>query len=170
MSSSSIFEGGLVPINPNYWSSHLAGSAYYDESPQLKDKVSRPLENIKNVKIYLKTSQSDVEYQDRAWTAAKDTIVVNLMAKLGGRPGPFFNGHYTNLCDDKYVNEEIQTVMTLNDQEKVNLRIFQSVAIQKNIDPDMVVGTGLFRQFVPEYMKNDLCNLPDRLERPPTAL
>ena len=157
MSSSSVFVDGLVPINPNYWSSHWAGSIFYDELPQLKDKVDT-LENIKNVEIYLETSQSDVEYRDPAWTATTNTMVVNLMAELGGQPGAFFSGHYANLCADKYVNEEIQRAMTLNDEEKVNLRIFQSVAIQKNIDPDMVQGTGSFREFVPDYMKKICVN------------
>lgn len=170
LSSSSFFAEALIPGNPNYWPAHMLGSSIYDESPDLKDRMSRPIENLKGIEFYLETSQSDVQYRDRLWKVKRDTAIVNALCEYGGHPGAVVSGRLANMYADQYVDEQMETRISLTKEEEINLAIFKDVAINQNIDPEVVVGTGLFRQFVPEYMKNDLCNRPDRLERPSTAL
>ena len=92
-----------------------------------------------------------------------------MLCEYGGQPGAIASGRVANMFAEEYDKEHEYTVTNLSLEEKANLEIFKTVAIKKNIDPNTVAGTGLFRQFVPENMKGDLdpCNQPDR-ERPKT--
>lgn len=53
----------------------------------------------------------------------------------------------------------VETSLTLNNQEKLNEKIFKQVAQDKGLDPNSVRGTGVTREFVPDFMKVDLCDL-----------
>jgi len=46
------------------------------------------------------------------------------------------------------------------------LEIFKQTAREQNIDDSKVWGTGLMREFVPDYMQEDICNRPERNSRP----
>jgi hypothetical protein len=58
------------------------------------------------------------------------------------------------------MNEMVETSLTLNNQEKLNYRIFKQVALDQGLDPSTVRGTGLTRESVPYFMKVDLCDRP----------
>jgi hypothetical protein len=60
-----MFVKGLVPFNPRRWPAFIAGSSLSSDMPELGTKIRTPLENIRVVKEYLETSQSDVQYRDR---------------------------------------------------------------------------------------------------------
>jgi len=50
-------------------------------------------------------------------------------------------------------------------QEKLNLEIFKQVAREQGVNVDTVRGTGVTREFIPEYMKGDICDRPDQNAR-----
>ena len=118
---------------------------------------------MKTVEFYLESSQSDTPYRDRLQKVMRHTAYVNLLCEAGGQPGAIASGRVANIFVQEYDDECIRTVTNLTLEEKANVEIFKSVAIKKNIDPNIVAGTGLFRQFVPEDMKKDLdlFNPPD---------
>lgn len=51
----------------------------------------------------------------------------------------------------------------MNQQEELNFEIFKQTAGEQNMD---VCGTGLAREFVPEYMRGDICERPERNSSP----
>lgn len=162
----SFFAEALIPVNPVYWPAYYAGSAFRDEGPELNDKLNRFASNLERMEDYLVTSKSDVQYRDRAWTVAGHTAKVNLMCEVYGQLSAFVSGHYANKIADNYTDEIIEVDADLTFIEKANLELFKSVAKDKGFDPDEVRGTGLFREFVPDFMKEDMCNQPKRFARP----
>lgn len=64
------------------------------------------------------------------------------------------------------MDEMVETEITKNLQEELNLEIFKTVSREKSLDPKEVRGAGVIREFVPEYMKEDICTRPERNERP----
>ena len=64
------------------------------------------------------------------------------------------------------MDEMVQTALTLSNTEKLNNKIFQQVALEKRIDPNTIRGTSINREFVPDVMKGDLCDRPERNARP----
>ena len=44
--------------------------------------------------------------------------------------------------------------------------MFKQTAREQNMDSSKVQGTGLARQFVPNYMQEDICNRPEQNSRP----
>jgi len=65
-----------------------------------------------------------------------------------------------------YMNEMVETEITKNQQEKLNLEIFKQTAREQGIDVSEVRGTGLMREFVPNFMQEDICERPERNARP----
>ena len=97
---------------------------------------------------------------------AEDTSKINLAAELGGDVGSFMAGAVSNKIAEKYMDEMIETALTTNIEEELNLEIFKQTAREQNMDVSEVQGTGLAREYVPEYMKGDLCERPERESRP----
>ena len=161
-----MFAEALVPINPIRWPSFTAGSTLSSDMSELGDKIKTPLENLVVAKEYLETSQSDIQWRDRFWQVTEDTTKINLSCELGKEPGSFGAGVLSNKIADGYMNEMVQTSLTLNKQEKLNDRIFKQVALDQGLDPNTVRGTGVTREFVPDFMKADLCDRPERNARP----
>ena len=64
------------------------------------------------------------------------------------------------------MEEMVETEITKNLQEELNLEIFKTVSLEKDLDPKEVCGTVVIREFVPEYMKEDIWTRPERNERP----
>lgn len=60
----------------------------------------------------------------------------------------------------------VENTVSINKQEELNLQIFKQTAKEQGIDPNKVYGTGVAREFVPEYMKGDICERPERNSRP----
>jgi hypothetical protein len=161
-----LFAEALVPINPTRWPAFLAGSASASDMSELSEKLRTPFENLVVAKEYLETSQSDIQWRDRIWQVAQDTTTINFSCELGKEVGSFGAGIASNKIADGYMNEMITTCATLTNQEQLNKQIFQQVAREKGLDPDIVRGTGVAGEFVPSFMKGDLCDRPERNARP----
>ena len=164
--SSSIFAEALVPINPYRWPAFTAGSAMASDMPDVKDKLVTPLDNLRVAKEYLETSQSDIQWRDRFWKVAQDTAKINLASELGGDVGSFGAGAVSNKIADRYMDEMVDTEVTKNEQEKLNFEMFKQTAREQGIDVSEVRGTGLMREFVPDFMREDICEHPEQNLRP----
>lgn len=71
-----------------------------------------------------------------------------------------------NKIADNYMNEMVETEVTKNLNEELNMEIFQVRAKENQRDPNTVSGMGTIRQNVPEYMQGDICDRPKINERP----
>ena len=111
--------------------------------PDLTGKLTTPFNNIVSASEYIETAQSDIQWRDRVWKVAEDTATINGLCEFGGDLGAFTAGTVANKIAEGYTDEAIQTLVTLNDQEKLNFEIFQQTARDKNIDPASIRGTGL---------------------------
>lgn len=126
-----MFADALIPANPVRWPAFVAGSSISSQSPELGDKITTPLDNlvvVKELKEYLETSQSDVQWHDRLWQVAEDTVTINAASELGKDPGAFAAGVLANKRAGQYMNEMVETGATLNNQEKINNQFFKQVA------------------------------------------
>jgi len=155
-----------VPINFHRWPAFAAGSAMASEMPEIKDKLQTPLANLQVAKEYLETSQSDNQWRYRFWKLIKDTTAINIAIETSGDIGAFGAGAASNKIADGYMNEMVETEITKNQQEKLNLEIFKQTAREQGIDVSEVRGTGLMREFVPNFMQEDICERPERNARP----
>ena len=114
---------------------------------------------------YLTTSQSDIQYRDRAWEVVEDTLLINFMAQLN-EAGSFTSGVVANKIAKRYMDKMIETEISKTDQEALNFRIFQETARENGRDPSKIRGTGTIRENVPDNMKEDICKRPERNSRP----
>ncbi len=156
----------LIPLNPRRWPAFDAGSAVASESPEIIDKVLNPLDNLRVAVEYLETSKSDVQWRARFWTVCEDTLTINTACEVGGDAGSFMAGVSSNKIAEKYMDEMIDNQISTNKQEELNFEIFKQVAREQGVNVDTVRGTGLTREYVPEYMKGDIFDRPDRNARP----
>jgi len=164
--SSSIFVKALAPINPVRWPAFTAGSSMASDMPDLKDKLQTSLDNLRVAKEYLETAQSDIQWRDHFWKVAQDTTAINLASEMGDVVGSFGAGAASNKIVDGYMEEMVITEATKNQQEKLNLEIFKQTAREQGKDVSKVRGTGLTREFVPDFMQEDICDRPERNSRP----
>ena len=164
--SSSIFAEALAPINPRRWPAFTAGSSMASDMPEIKDKLQTPLDNLRVAKEYLETSQSDLQWRARLWQVAQDTTTINIASELGGDVGSFGAGAASNKIADGYMAEMVITEATKNPQEKLNLEMFKQTARDQGKDVSKVRGTGVMREFVPDFMQEDICERPERNARP----
>lgn len=161
-----LFAEALVPINPHRWPTFVAGSALANDMPDIGDKIKTPLDNLLVAKEYLETSQSDIQWRDRFWKLTEDTVTINSYCEFGDDSGSFLAGAMSNKIADGYMDEMIETCATLTKQEKLNNEFFKLVAKDQGMDPSSVRGTGVTREFVPDFMRGDLCDRPERNARP----
>lgn len=133
--------------------------------PDLTDKLETPFDNLRVAKEYLETSQSDVQWRDRFWKIAQDTVSINIASELGVDGGSFIAGAASNKIADGYMAEMIETQVTKNPQEKLNLEIFKTASKQGK-DISKVRGTRLTREFVPDFMQEYICERPERNASP----
>ena len=164
--SSSIFAEALAPINPRRWPAFMAGSSMSSGIPASKDKLQTPFNNLLIAKEYLKTAQSDTQWRYRFWKVAEDTATINIESEIGGDVGSFGAGTASNKIADSYMAEMVITEATKNPQEKLNLEMFKQTAREQGIDASEVRGTGLTREFVPDFMQEDICERPEQNARP----
>ena len=64
------------------------------------------------------------------------------------------------------MEKRVNTELTLNSVEELNLKIFQQEAEKFGFSSENVRGTGVFREFVPQNLQSDLCDRPPRDSRP----
>ena len=64
------------------------------------------------------------------------------------------------------MDEMVITEVTKNSQEKLNLEMFKQTAREQGIEVSEVRGTGLGREFVPDFMQEDIPERPERNSRP----
>lgn len=134
--------------------------------PELGDKLQNPLDNLRVAKEYLEMAHSDIPWRANFWQIVEDTVSINMASELGGEVGSFGAGAMSNKIADGYMNEMVETVVSINQQEELNLAIFKQTAREHGIDADKVRGTGVFREFVPDYIKVDICGRLVRNSRP----
>lgn len=164
--SSSIFVEALVPVNPRRWPAFTVGSAMASDMPEIQDKLKTPFNNLLVAKEYLETAQSDLQWRARLWQVAQDTTTINIASEQGDDVGSFVAGAASNKIADGYMTEMIDTEVNKNNQEKLNLEMFKQNAHEQGKDDSDVRGTGLTREFVPDFMKEDICERPERNARP----
>ena len=98
------------------------------DMPDITDKFKIPLANLLVAKEYLETAQSDLQWRDRAWEVAEDTIwKINSASEMGGDVGSFVAGAVSNKIADGYMNKMVGTEVSKNQQEKLNLEIFKQI-------------------------------------------
>lgn len=158
----------LVPLNPIRWPAFDAGSALVSENQEIVDKILNPLDNLRVAAEYLETSKSDVQWRARFWPVFEDTGTINAVCEVGGDAGSFMAGVSSNKIAEKYMDEIINDQITISTQEELNLEIFKQVAREQGVNVATIRGTGLTREYVPEYMKGDIFDRPDRNARPNT--
>jgi hypothetical protein len=107
-----------------------------------------------------------MQWRDRFWKIAKDREKINFASELGSDVGSFIAGAASNKIADGYMAEMIETEVTKNPQEKLNLEMFKQTAREQGKDVSKVRGTGLTREFVPDFMQEDICERPERNARP----
>lgn len=134
--------------------------------PEVNDRLKTTFYNLLVAKEYLKTSQSDIQWRDRLWKLSKDTFIINVASETFGNVGSFGAGAASNKIADKYMDEMVLGEVNKNMNEKLNLEIFKETAREQGIDVSKVRGTGLIREFVPDYMQEDICKRPERNARP----
>ena len=161
-----VFAEALVPVNPQRWPAYLTGSAMASDMPEFGDKVATPFTNLLTAKEYLETSQSDVQWRDRFWKLLEDTTSINLSCEAGQDIGSFGAGAAANKMADKYIEEMVETSLTLKASEKLNKRIYEQFAKEMGSDPSLVRGTGLGRQFLPHASRGNILDRPSRGSRP----
>lgn len=164
--SSSIFADALVPLNPRRWAAFMAGSSMASDMPDTKDKLQTPFDNLRAATEFLETSQSDLQWRARFWQIIQDTTTINIASEFGGDVGSFGAGAASNKIADGYMAEMVITEATKNLQEKLNLEIFKQTAREQGTDVSEVRGTGLRREFVPDFMQEDICERPEGNSRP----
>ena len=54
------------------------------------------------------------------------------------------------------MNKMVLAEITKTPQEELNVEIFKQTAREKGMDTSEVRGTGVMREFVPEFMKGDI--------------
>ncbi len=165
--SSSIFaEAALVPINPHRWPAFTAGSSMANNMADPKDKLDTPLANLLTAREYLETSKSDAQWRSRFWEVCRDVALVNVASEIGGDGGAFVAGAVSNKIADGYMNKMVIGELNKTPQEELNLEIFKQTAREKGMDVSEVRGTGVIREFVPEFMQEDICECPAEDARP----
>jgi hypothetical protein len=164
--SPSIFAEALAPVNPHRWPAFTAGSSMANNMPDLQDRVQTPWYNVGVAKEYLETSKSDLQWRYRFWKVSQDTLTINLASEIGGDVGAFAAGTISNKMADGYMEEMIMSEVNMGAQEKLNMEIFKQTAREQGKDDSDVRGTGLMREFVPEFMQEDICERPAEDARP----
>lgn len=77
-------------------------------------RISTLLNNLKTTVEYLVTSQSDIQYRDRLWTVAQDTVNLNSLCEFAGEGKLFVAGVLSNKIAKKYIYEAIDNKWTQN--------------------------------------------------------
>lgn len=91
---------------------------------------------------------------------------MNFSCELGSDLGTFAAGAASNKIAAGYMDEMVETAISINSREELNARIFKIEAQNLNVNPELVRGTGFAREFVPIYMQGDICDRPERNARP----
>ena len=162
---SSIFAEALMPLSLHKIGPFIVGSATASEMPDVADKFQTPFTNLITAREYIESSKSDIQYRDRFWQVIADTTIINGMCLTADDIGAFTAGAYANQVADRYMMEMVTTSATLTEQEKLNMEIFKQTAKEKGLDVDEVRGTGLMREFEPQWMKQNIWDRPQEGSR-----
>lgn len=103
-----------------------------------------------------------MEISFRFWQLTEDTATINAASELAPDSGAFGAGGFANKKAGQYLDEIVETNLTITTQEKLNLELYKQVAIAKGVNPDDVLGTGAARQFVPNFLKGNLLERPEK--------
>lgn len=82
------------------------------------------------------------------------------MCEFRGETGKFAAGALSNKIADKYMNQMIETELSMNLNEELNMEIFKLIAKEQQRDISTVLRTCTIRQNVHEYMQGDILDRP----------
>lgn len=157
----------LIPfINFEALLQFIIGSGVSSQETDPYMRFTQALDNIENAKFYIESSKSDAQYRFRLFRVGRDTFIVNVMA-LNGSNFAFSAGVLANQIAEDYLKQIFETDYDLREVEKLNMEMFKVVAAEQGRDPNKVIGTGLFRENVPESMKELLYIIPDEEDSRP---
>ena len=164
-----LFADALIPLNPRHWLAYGLGTRIPDIKPNdvfktktdvVLESLRTPGQNLQTSIEFLYRSKSDLEYRSRLLRLISDTVTVNIIAV--NDLGAFISGTYATRIADQYMKEMMDRELFPNEREKLNMEIYKQVAKSKNIPPNVVEGTGLIRNFVPESEKGPLLQKPEK--------
>ena len=167
--NSILYADALVPLNPRMWPAYGLGSRIPDanvndpfktKTDVVLESIRTPGQNLQTSAEFLYRSKSDLEYRSRLLRLISDTITVNILAVNDF--GAVISGTYATRTANAYMMEMLDREVSLNEREKLNMEIYKQVAKSKNIEPDLVEGIGLIRNFAPEYDKGSLFEKPGK--------
>lgn len=96
----------------------------------------------------------------------EDTAKINAACELGGDAGAFMAGASSNKIAAGYMDSMMNTALTMNTQEKLNLEMFRQKARESGLADSDFRGAGVFREYIPSFMREDICNRPEPNSRP----
>lgn len=91
----------LIPLNPQRWPAHAAGSILGQDLKNADSVVGKPFTNIATTKQYLTSAHNSSHFRSRAREVAMDTLDVNTMSEFGDFAGTTASGVYANWIADK---------------------------------------------------------------------
>lgn len=157
----------LIPfINIETLLQFIIGSGVSSQETDSYMRFTQALDNIENARFYIESSKSDAQYRFRLFRIGRDTFIINVVA-LNGSNFAFSAGVLANQIAEDYLKQIFETDYDLREVEKLNMEIFKAVAAEQGRDPNNVIGTGLLRENVPEYMKELLYRIPDEEDSRP---
>lgn len=157
----------LIPfINFETLLRFLIGSGVSSQETHPYMRFTQALDNLENAKFYIESSKSDSQYRFRLFRVGRDTFIINVISLNGGNFA-FSAGVLANEIAEDYLKQIMETDYNLREVEKLNIEMFKTVAAEQGRDPNKVIGTGLFRENVPESMKELLYIIPDEEDSRP---
>ena len=72
----------------------------------------------------------------------------------------------SNKIAEDYMNEMIETEVSVNQQEELNFQILKQTIREQNIDISTVCGSGLACEFVFQCMQRNICERSQRNKHP----
>ena len=152
----------LIPfINIETLLQFIIGSGVASQETDAYMRFTQALDNLENAKFYLESSKSYSQYRYRLFRVGRDTFIINVFAS-NGNEFAFTAGRFANQIAEEYLQEIFETNYDLRETEKLNMEIFKMMASSEGRDSNTVIGTGVFRENVPEYMKELLYIIPDK--------
>ena len=84
---------------------------------------------------------------------------------MGEDLGSFGAWAAANKIADRYMDEMIETSVTLIKSEKLNERIYEQFAGERGVNPSLIRETGSYRQFVPVASRGNILDRPGHYGR-----
>ena len=145
----------ILPANPHRFGPYAIGAAANSDFLKLTDKLQAPADNLLAAYDFLDRAPNDMVYNDRFAMVLSDFAKVNAMAEIGGDPGAILAGAYATKRAEFYTNVTVSENLSSTFEGKANLEMLRRRAIANGVSPKDVLGTGLFKQNLPESARTN---------------